>query len=162
MLLVSLILSVARLAGAQRNSWIATWTASPQAARPDPDEPLLKLENQTVRERMRVSLGGNRICIRLTNEYGSVPLFIGSMTVAMPNESASVRPDSIRTITFRGSKSVSIPAGAPMLSDPVAFPVSAEAEISVSLYLPKRIASPTMHSLALERAVVSLGDLYPC
>ena len=32
---------VPRLAGAPRNAWVATWAASPQAAAPDPDEPLL-------------------------------------------------------------------------------------------------------------------------
>jgi hypothetical protein len=118
-------------------------------------EPLLNIEDQTVRERVRVSIGGAQICIRLSNEYGSASLLVGSVTVAAPTDPASVKPGSIQAVTFAGRNSVSIPAGAPVLSDPVAFPVAPGAEISISLYFPKRVVTPTLHSLALKRAVVS-------
>jgi lysophospholipase L1-like esterase len=152
-------LLIPQLAGAQRNApqnaWIATWAASPQPTAPSPNKPLLNIEDQTVRERMRVSIGGGQICIRLSNDYGSAPLLVGSATVASPTDAASIRPGSIHTVTFGGHNSVTIPAGAPVLSDPVAFPVAPGAEITVSLYFPKRVATPTLHSLALKRAVVS-------
>jgi lysophospholipase L1-like esterase len=140
---------------APRNTWIATWAASPEATAPDPDEPLLNIDDQTVRERVRVSIAGTQICIRLSNEYGSAPILVGSATVATPNDPTSVRPGSIQTVTFGGRNSVTIPAGAPVLSDPVAFPVTSEAQISISLYFPKRVTTPTLHALALKRAVVS-------
>jgi lysophospholipase L1-like esterase len=153
--LVCFLLFIPQLAGAPRDAWIATWAASPQPTAPDPNEPLFNIEDQTVRERVRVSIGGAQICIRLSNEYGSAPLLVGSATVAAPNDTASVRPGSIQTVTFEGRNSVTIPAGAPVLSDLVAFPVTSGAEISISLYFPKRVATPTLHSLALKRAVVS-------
>jgi lysophospholipase L1-like esterase len=153
--LACLLLFVPQQAKAPQNTWIATWATSPQAADPDPDEPLLKIEDQTVRERVRVSLGGPQICVRLSNEYGSTPLIIGSATVAVTNDATSVKSGSIQTVTFGGSHSVSIPAGAPILSDPVALPVSAGAEITISLYFPKRVATPTLHALALKHAIVS-------
>ncbi len=153
--LVCFLLLIPQLAGAPRNAWIATWAASPEPTAPDLNEPLLNIEDQTVRERVRVSIGGARICIRLSNEYGSAPLFVGSVTVGAPTDPGSVRPGSIQTITFGGRNSVTIPAGAPILSDPVAFPVAPGTEISISLYFPKRVTTPTLHSLALKRAVVS-------
>jgi lysophospholipase L1-like esterase len=155
-----LLLFVAPVAGASPNAWIATWAASPEPADPDPHDALLQIEDQTVRERVRVSIGGSQICVRLSNEYGTTPLLLGSATVAMPDGVAGVRPGSIRPLTFGGRNSVTIPAGAPVLSDPVAFPVSAGAEIGISLYFPKRAATPTLHGLALRSAVVSgHGDL---
>jgi lysophospholipase L1-like esterase len=156
--LVCILLSVSFVpqpAGAPRNAWVASWVATPESADPDPNEPLLKIEDQTVRERMRVSIGGSQICIRLSNEYGSAPLLIGSATVAVPNDPTSIRPGSIQAVTFAGRNSVTIPASAPVLSDPVAFPVTSGTEISISLYFPKRVATPTLHALALKRAVVS-------
>ncbi len=153
--LVFFLLFVPQLAGAPRTAWITTWAASPEPADPDPNEPLLNIEDQTVRERVRVSIGGAQICIRLSNEYGSTPLLIGSATVATPNDPTSIRPGSMQRVTFGGRNSVTIPAGAPVLSDPVAFPVISGAEITISLYFPKRVATPTLHALALKRAVVS-------
>jgi lysophospholipase L1-like esterase len=157
--LVCFLLIALQLAGAARdaprNAWIATWAASPQSAAPDPREPLLNIEDQTVRERVRISIGGAQISIRLSNEYGSAPLLVGSATVAVPNDPTSVRPGSIQAVTFAGHNSITIPAGAPVVSDPVAFPVTAGAELSISLYFPKRFATPTLHWLALKRAIVS-------
>jgi lysophospholipase L1-like esterase len=153
--LVCSLLLTSHIGNAQRSTWIATWASSPQLASPDPDEPLLKIEDQTVRERMRVSVGGTQIRIRLSNEFGTTPLVIGSATVAQPTSPASVRPGSIHAVTFNGSTSVTIPAGAPILSDPIALPITPEGEISLSLYFPKRVATPTIHGLALKHALVS-------
>jgi lysophospholipase L1-like esterase len=153
--LICCLLFLPRLAAAPQTAWIATWAASPQPVDADPDEPLLKIEDQTVRERVRVSIGGAQIRIRLSNEYGSTPLLIGSVTVATANGPASIRPSSIHSVTFGGRNSVTIPAGAPVLSEPVAFPITSGAELSINLYFPKRVATPTLHALALRRAVVS-------
>jgi lysophospholipase L1-like esterase len=148
-----------RLVAGQRDAWVATWAASPEPAPADPDEPLLNIENQTVRERVRVSVGGPKIRLRLSNEFGSAPLLIGSVTVALPNGPAGIQSASVRTVTFDGHNSVSISAGAPILSDPIDFPVTPGTEIGISLYFPKRVSSVTWHIFALKHAVVSTpGD----
>jgi lysophospholipase L1-like esterase len=153
--IASLLFFAPGAAVAPQQAWVATWAASPQASAPDPNEPLLNIEDQTVRERVRVSLGGAQIRLRLSNEYGTTPLLVGAVTVAVPNDAASVKAGSVQTATFDGSKSVMIPAGAPVLSDPLTFPVSYGEEIGISVYFPKRVATPTAHWLALKRAVVS-------
>jgi lysophospholipase L1-like esterase len=153
--IVWFLLLVPQTSTAQRNGWIATWAASPQPVAPSPKQPLLNIEDQTVRERVRVSIGGTQVCIRLSNEYGSALLLIGAATVAVSNDATSVKPGSIQTVTFGGKNSVIIPAGAPVLSDPVTFPVTSGVEISISLYFPKRVTTPTLHALALKKAVVS-------
>jgi lysophospholipase L1-like esterase len=104
---------------------------------------------------VRVSIGGAQIRIRFTNECGSAPVEIGAATVAAPNDASSIKPATIQTITFGGRNSFTIPAGSPVLSDPVAFSVPSGSELSISIYFPKRVPSPTVHWLALKRAVVS-------
>ncbi len=153
--LACLLFFVRPFMAASQDAWIATWAASPQPAALDPSEPLFNLENQTVRERVRVSVGGDQIQIRLSNEYGSTPLLIGPVTVALPIDSSSVKAASIHAVTFGGHNSITIPVGAPVLSDPVAFSVPYGGEISISLYFPKHVATPTWHELALKRAVIS-------
>jgi lysophospholipase L1-like esterase len=152
---ICLSLFVPHRAVAQGTTWIVTWAASPQSVDGDPDEPLLKIEDQTVRERVRVSIEGARIRFRLSNEYGSTPLLIGSVTVAASSDPASVRPGSVQSVTFGGRNSISIAAGAPVVSDPVEFPVLSGAEVSISIYFPQRVVTPTLHALALKRAVLS-------
>jgi lysophospholipase L1-like esterase len=139
--------------------WIAASTVSPEPANSDPSEPILNLKNQTLRERVRVSAGGSQIRLRISNEYGSSPLFIGSITVAEPKGASSVQPSSIHAVSFAGKNSITIPASAPVLSDPVALTVPYGAEISISLYLPQGVTTPTWHAFSLKQAVISgAGD----
>jgi lysophospholipase L1-like esterase len=153
--LVSFLVFVPELFGSSPNAWITTWAASPQSGTPNPHEPLLNIDNQTVRERVRVSVGGSQIRVRLSNEFGSSPLLIGSVTVAVPMDGWSVKKESIQAVAFEGHNSVTIPAGAPVLSDPITFPVASRGEISVSIYFPNRITTPTLHAFAFKHAVVS-------
>jgi lysophospholipase L1-like esterase len=144
---------------AQTGTWIASWAASPEKADPNPKDPMLKLQDQTVRERVQLSVGGSKIRLRLSNEFGTTPLQVNAVTVAIPVDSTSVRHDSIRSVMFGGHLQVRVPAGRTALSDPVAFSVPDGAQISLSLYLPKSVATSTWHRSALKHAVVSVpGD----
>jgi hypothetical protein len=53
--LVLFLLFLSNCAVGQRSTWIATWTASPEEADADPSEPLLSLNDQTVREAVQKS-----------------------------------------------------------------------------------------------------------
>jgi len=153
--LVSFLLFVPALFGAPQNAWMATWAASPQSGTPKPREPLVNINDQTVRERVRVSIGGSQIRLRFSNEFGSSALLIASATVAVPTDALSVKEKSIQNVTFEGRNSTTIPTGAPALSDPVNLPVTAGSEISISIHFPQRVTTPTLHAFAFKRAVVS-------
>ncbi len=154
-ILVCILVLGSHLSEASRSTWITTWAASPEWADPDPSEPLLNLNHQTVRERVRVSIGGKRLRIQLSNEFGTAPLRIGASTVALPDDPETVKPASIHTLTFKDHSAVTIPVGATVLSDAVDFAVPAGTELTLTLYFPDRIGAATFHELALRRAVIS-------
>jgi lysophospholipase L1-like esterase len=157
--LATLMVFLSQCAVGQQSTWIATWAASPEAADPDPDEALLNLNNQTVRERVRVTLGGPQILIRLSNEYSTSPVLVGAVSVGIPLTTTGVIPSSLRKVTFGGKDTISISPGAPALSDPIDLAVTNGSEVAISLYFPERVSSVTWHSLALKRAVIStVGD----
>jgi len=103
----------------------------PQSGTPDPHEPLLNIENETVRERVRVSIGGSQIRLRFSNEFGSSPLLIGAATVAIPTDvEYQRRIDSERyawrTQVYRDSSWSTCPC------DPISFPLTPGAELSIT------------------------------
>ena len=95
--------------------------------------------NQTIREIVHTSVGGNQVRVRIANTFGSAPLVIGAAHVAVSSSGSSIVPGTDRVLTFGGRTSVTIPTGAPALSDPVDLHVQPVSDIAVSLYLP----SPT-------------------
>ena len=145
-----------------RPAWTATWTASPQPLWEGdfalPVNVPGSLWNQTVRQVARVSVGGDRVRVRLSNEYGTTPLHVGAARIALAGDGVATVPGSSRALTFGGKASITIPPGAPAVSDPVALDVAALASLSVSLYLPRPTAVSTFHWDARQTAYVMAGD----
>jgi lysophospholipase L1-like esterase len=119
----------------------------------------LNFNNQTLRQIVRVSIGGERIRVVLSNTFGTAPLPVGAAHVALRDKEAAIAPMSDRTLTFGGAGSAIIPPGAVMISDPVSLRVPPLADLAVDIYLPGDTAagtSPlTMHNVGLQTNYVS-------
>jgi lysophospholipase L1-like esterase len=157
----AVVLLAAFAAHAQAPTWVGTWGASPlppsAAVGPFPASP--SFNDQTVRQIVRLSVGGDRVRLRLTNEYGTKPLTIGAARVAIADGAERLEAGTEQVVTFDGKPSATIPAGAPLLSDPIDIEVSDLATLSVSVYLPGETGPCTCHATALQDAYVSAkGD----
>src|SRR5450830_1660589 len=90
-------------------NWLASWTASPQAVWGQdflfPSNIPATLDEQTVRQVARISLGGKRVRIVLSNAYGRTPLTIKNATVALAGAASAIDQHSLRAITFGGQAS---------------------------------------------------------
>jgi lysophospholipase L1-like esterase len=111
-------------------------------------------ENQTIRQFVRVSAGGTKVRLRLTNEYGTAPVEIGAALVAIADGEA-LRSGTERVVTFAGKPSAVIPAGAPLLSDPIDLAIADLDSLSISLYFPSATGACTCHSTGMQNAYVS-------
>jgi lysophospholipase L1-like esterase len=137
--------------------WVQTWGAAPQpptpAQGPFPATPAFS--NETIRQTFRVSVGGTRLRLRLTNEYGTKPLAIGAVRVALADEKGNAQAGTERPVLFAGKPSVSVPAGSPYLSDPIDVQVGALSSITVTMYLPEETGQCTCHAVGMQNAFVS-------
>ncbi len=148
-------------AQAASKQWIATWAASPLPAGPalGPAPPPASFDNQTVRQVVRVSAGGDRVRIRVTNEYGAKPLRVGSASVALLDAQGQVVAGSQRQIKFAGQVGVVVPAASPLLSDAADLNVPALSRLAISLYFPESTGPCTCHAVGAQEAWVSeAGD----
>lgn len=145
-----------------RRQWVESWAAAPQF----PVDPVAgsfanSLSDQTIRQVVRLSTGGRALRIRLTNEYGTAPVTIGAVHVALSDGASGIVPGSDRVVTFGGGQDgVTIPALAPALSDPVPFPVAGLTSLAVSLYVPSggNPALATLHLTGQQTAYIVPGD----
>jgi lysophospholipase L1-like esterase len=94
------------------------------------------LVNATVREVVRVSVGGGRLRLRFSNEGGTEPLVLGSVHVATAAADGSIVAGTDHVVDFAGHGGVVIPPGAPVLSDPVDLATQPLTKLYVSIYLP--------------------------
>ena len=116
------------------------------------------LWKQTIRQTARLSIGGSRVRIVLSNEYGKTPLTIGAANIALAGEGGKIKEGSAHAVTFGGNPTIVIPPGAPAISDPVDMSVDPLALVSVSLYLPEVTPLTTIHWDGHQTAYVGAGN----
>ncbi len=151
-------------------TWVATWQASPQPVwRADflfPSNVPATLNDQTVRQVARISLGGSRLRIVLSNAHGTEPIRIGKTTVAQPVNSGAVEGEvngaivagSLHAVTFGGHETATILPGASLVSDPVALKLPSLSSVAVSFYLPQATPMQTFHWDGRQTGWVVAGD----
>ena len=125
--------------------WVGIWAAAPQPTEP-PDLPPapftrdgLVLADSTLRQTIRVSAGAQRIRLRLSNAFGRTELHIAGLSLALPSGGragvSAIEPGTSHAVTFAGRPGVVVAPGGQAVSDPLDFPVTAAANITVTLYL---------------------------
>jgi lysophospholipase L1-like esterase len=141
-------------------NWVATWQASPHAAWAAQEFALptgvpAALERQTVRETARISVGGRRVRVVLSNRYGAQALLVGEARLA---RTAATDDKQGLALTFGGQRSVAIPPGAPMVSDAIEMPLAALEKLAVSVYLPQHTPLATFHWGAQQTGTIANGN----
>ena len=115
-----------------------------------------------MRHVVHLSLGGDELRVRLSNEFGTEPLVIGEVRVARregTGASTATVPGTDRRVTFSGHPSATVPAGAPLVSDPVPLRVGDGGDLVVSIYLPQRTPVTTLAAFAYQENVIANGNV---
>ncbi|MFF1380686.1 SGNH/GDSL hydrolase family protein [Streptomyces sp. NPDC058308] len=145
-------------------AWTAAWAAAPQ--RPStgfkPNWSEAGFDGQTLRQVVRVTEGGDRARIRLSNAYGTSPLRIAGATIARTKRdasaSASVQEGSVRRLTFGGERAVSIPAHGQLSSDAAGLDLDAFESVTVTLHLAGTTGPATFHAQSFATSYRAVGD----
>jgi len=143
--------------------WSPSWMAATQPLWDGtfvlPSGVPFQFHRQTVRQTARLSIGGARLRVVISNEGGTSPLHIGAVHVARHGEGSAIVEGSDRPVRFGGQSEVTVPPGARLISDPVDLPLPALSEVAVSLYLPQPSQPAGFHFDARQIAYVADGNL---
>ncbi|HMH12226.1 MAG TPA: SGNH/GDSL hydrolase family protein [Edaphobacter sp.] len=123
--------------------WVGTWATSP-VAMPN-TEGIFGAADTTYREIVHVSLGGSRVRIILSNEFGLDPLTINAAHIALRTNGSEIDLASANALTFGGRPSITIPPGALAVSDPANLKLPAFADVAVSLFVPAQPMQQVSH-----------------
>ena len=156
-----LAIAWASLAPAQPH-WVATWGASPAPQLADAAQmraAKLEFDNQTLREIVHTSVGGDMARVRLSNAYGKETVEIGAAHVAIRSQGSAIAAGSDRALTFGGRPNISIPPNALVLSDPVKLAAPAGGDLAISIFLPNATTGAGIHYSAQQTSYIGPGDL---
>ena len=115
------------------SAWVGTWATAVVTENKDANTPVLACA--TLRQVVRISVGGPRIRLRLSNAFGRTDLAIAGAELGLPADGTAIGAATARPLTFNGRPGVVIPAGASLVSDPLDLDVPALADVAITLRL---------------------------
>ena len=161
--LVALVVvpTLAQQANAFGPHWVASWQGSPMTGGTffSPGCPSdVGLTNQTVRNIVYLSAGGDKVRVRISNAFGANPLNVGAATVAISAGGAAAIPNTLQPLTFNGKTSIIVAADSEVLSDPVNLRIPPLTTLDISVFLPDSTGLATQHFLAVQTNYLAVGD----
>lgn len=144
----------------QNKQWMTTWGSSQLIAANETVPPAPGLSGNTYRQSVRVSIGGECLRIRFTNEFGECPLTIESVHLARLLTPGISRIDTTTdtVLTFGGKESVTIPAGETLLSDEVSYRFDPLEYITVSMKFGQVPTTTTSHTASRSTNWLATGN----
>jgi lysophospholipase L1-like esterase len=130
-----LIFSVLSFGSVQSKKWVGTWSCAPYAAGTNtPPSPYLA--NNTLRQIIRVSIGGDTLRVKFSNGTSSTPVTMNSVNIAVSTEVGGSAADlsTMKQLKFSGDTSVTMNAYSAVTSDPLAFPLSPGMHLAITIY----------------------------
>lgn len=124
-------------------TWVGTWATAPQAA--EKSKVLYSNTPHSIRQVVKVSLGGEVIRLKLSNIYSSEPVMIRSVYIAHAKDSFGVDAKSAEYLKFHGKYKTVIPAGKAIESDPLKFNLRPLERVAITINYTSSPAKPTMH-----------------
>jgi lysophospholipase L1-like esterase len=141
------------MASAPASSWTGTWAIAQMH-----DNSGKTFTDQTLRQIVRISVGGKRVRLKVSNLFGTQPLEVEDVHLALRRSGSSIVASSDRQLRFDGNTKLVIPAGASAFSEPVPFDVPPLAELAISMHLPGTTGPATFHESAHQTSYVQAGD----
>ena len=143
-------------------AFYASWYASPQ----DYNEPFAggtspakSFADQTLRQVMYVSGGGDQVRIRISNRIGTQPLTIDTIRIAESVGGAAINSSTDTPVTFGNATSVTLAAGTEIVSDPAPLVVKPNSTVAVSMYVKNTTPVVTVHTLGRQTNYVAKGNV---
>jgi lysophospholipase L1-like esterase len=138
--------------------WVGTWSTTLHAPELLPGFTNTGFNNQTLRQIVHISIGGQRVRLRLST-FGASALAVHAAHIALSAGDSSIVAGSDRALTFGGKAFIVIPPGAPVVSDPVELTVSDLSTLAVSLFVSGATGPATWHFDSRQISYISLpGD----
>ena len=130
---------------ATAQTWVGTWATAPQTVVKSFMPYNNNMSNRSVRQVVKVSVGGDVIRLKLSNIYSMQPVEIRSIYIAHAKDSFDIDTKSAQYLKFSNNYKVIIPAGKQIVSDALKFPLKNLERIAITINYTSAPDVPTVH-----------------
>lgn len=140
------------------NEWVGTWSTAPQLVEPRNNPPSPGLSHNSLRQIVHVSLGGDSLRVRFSNEFSSNSVTMNAVNIAVSEDSSAIDPGTDQTLQFSGKPEVTIEPGSAIISDPFRFKLKPLSNVTITIYFGDTSPDVTGHPGSRTTSYILLGD----
>jgi lysophospholipase L1-like esterase len=125
--------------------WVGTWSTAEQLVEPGNVPPSPGLTNNSLRQVVRVSIGGDTLRVRFSNEFSTSAVTMNSVQIAVSTGGSTINDSTNTELTFGGNAGITMNAGGAVTSDPIAFDLTPRMDVAITIYFGQTSANVTGH-----------------
>lgn len=140
------------------NKWVGTWSTAPQLVEPHNMPPDPGLSNNTLRQIVRVSIGGDSLRLRFSNEFSTSPTTMQTVHIAASEGEGNIQESTLKHLKFNGKAEVTMEPGTAVTSDPVTFNLEPTMELAITIVFGETSPDVTGHPGSRTTSYLLAGD----
>ncbi len=114
-------------------NWVGTWGTAVQLTEPHNNPPQPGLSGNTIRQRVRVTIGGDTLRLKLSNEFGNDTLKIKAISIAPALDSCVIDSTKVANVLFDGKSGINIEKGQTVISDAFKFSLKQRMDVAITI-----------------------------
>ncbi|MBZ4677079.1 MAG: family lipase [Anaerophaga sp.] len=138
--------------------WVGTWSTAPQLVEPHNMPPEPGLTNNTLRQKVRVSIGGDSLRLRFSNKFSNSPVTMKKVQIAAANDSSAIDVNTIKNLSFSGASQITMQPGSTVTSDALAFNLKPRMDLAITIYFGQTSPDVTGHPGSRTTSYLMEGD----
>jgi len=139
-------------------NWTGTWTAAQMLVEPKNMPPEPGLAHNTLRQIIKVSLGGKQIRLRFSNLFSDQPAVLKSVSVANVTEAPAVDIKTQKILSFKGSPQVTLGADEVVYSDAFDFELQPGQLLAITIHYGEISSNVSGHPGSRTTSYILQGD----
>ena len=142
----------------KNSGWVGTWTTAPQLVEPHNMPPAPGLTDNTIRQIVRVSVGGEEVRLRFSNAFSKSPVEMKSVTIAEAAEGSVINMDTQKQLQFNKKSGVKMTPGGEVFSDPFKFNLKPGSLVAITIHFGKTSPDVTGHPASRTTSFILPGN----
>ena len=138
--------------------WVGTWSTAQQLVEPHNNPPEPGLSNNTIRQIVRVSLGGDSLRVKFSNEFSESPVTLNSARIALSLGGGAIDTTTEKELKFNGKEEITIEPGTAITSDPFHFLVEPRSDLAITIHFGETSPDVTGHPGSRTTSYILPGD----
>ena len=148
-------------AGAGDTHWVGTWGTGLQITEHSGQQmnwPPIALANATLRQYVHVTIGGSKLRVRVSNEYGTADVAIVGVHIAKPMSGGGIDTTSDKALTFGGMPGTTIATGKSVYTDDFDWTLSPLSDLAITIAFGNQTGEITGHPGSRTTSYMTAGN----